>query len=119
MAAILKVRTSFTVPAGNGSYAPERITIPNAFNAALSETTCLLGVTALVEASGASGAIVELWLPKVGNGVTTGIDADYTYSGNFLTSGSLTWPLASYPGAQIRVKSVGSAGTTVVNATAD
>lgn len=116
MAARFKARKSFTVPATSGQYAPERITFPSVFGSGLAEEGGLLGITALVESGGAAGAVVEVWLPKVG---ATGIDADYTLAGTGITSGQLTMALASFPGAQIRVKSGGTAGTTTVDATAD
>jgi len=113
-------RTSFVVPVTLDNYAPERITFPHTGalgSAGFYNATGIIGVTALIESAGATGAIVELWLAK-GSGVT-GIDADFFNSGESLLTGAETWPLASYPAVQIRVKSAGSAGTTVVTASAD
>lgn len=112
-------RATFAVPATSGQYAPERITfMPPAGPAGVPTFPILLAaVTALLE-SGPAGAVVELWLPKVGT-TPPGVDADFTYTGKGITIGSETWLLASYPGAQLRVRSGGTAGAAVVSATAD
>lgn len=116
MAARYKSRVSFTVPATAGQYAPERITFPETFSATTVPDVGLLGITALIESNAATGATLELWLPKIG---ATGIDADYTFSGISASSGLLYQALASFPGAQLRAKSAGVAGAMVVSATAD
>ena len=106
-------RKTFAVPAGAGAYAPERIT----FGAPSADVPArgLLGVTVLIE-SAPTGAEVELWLPKIGAAVPA-VDADYFL---FQTiSASATVALASYPGAQIRVKSGGTAGDCDVSVSAD
>ncbi len=115
MAARYQDRQSFNVPATSGTYAPERITFGSASTNVIPDA--LLGLTSLLE-SAPTGATVEIWLPKLGAAVPA-TDADYFYSGDSHTSGRLTVPLASYPGAQIRVKSGGTAGAAVVDATAD
>lgn len=116
MAARFKARKSFTVPATAGQYAPERITFPSSFGSGLAEDEGLLGISLLIESGGAAGAVAEVWLPKIG---ATGVDADYSLAGAGISSGQLTMALASFPGAQVRVKSGGTAGTTTVDATAD
>jgi len=116
VAARFKTRSSFTVPATSGQYAPERITFPGTFASGLVPDEGLLGLTALIESNTATGATLELWLPKIG---ATGIDADYTVTSTTATAGAINLALASYPGAQLRVKSGGSAGTMTVSATAD
>ena len=115
MAARFSSRTSFAVPATSGTYAPERITFGS--DNPSTPPDALLGLTSLLE-SAPAGAVVEVWLPKIGAAVPAA-DADYFFSGDSHTSGRITVPLASWPGAQIRVKSGGTAGTAVVNATAD
>lgn len=106
---------SFTVPAGAGSYAPEFLNLVKPNQDGAFEN--LLGVTVLVE-SGVAAAVVELWLLKRGGDPTN--DAHFFNTGKSITaSGSETWPLASWDGAQIRVKSGGTAGTLTASATAD
>lgn len=105
-------RVTFTVPATAGQYAPERIQL-NSQSASV-VTPTLLGATALIEAAPASAAL-ELWLLRV-NGDPTN-DADYHLYDS--TTASKTWPLASFPGAQLRAKSGGTAGSMTVSATAD
>jgi hypothetical protein len=115
MPALFKTKTSFTVPAGAGSYAPERaqLNVQNTTQA-LSE---LLGVTAVVE-SLAAGSIVELWLLELGTDPTN--DANFYFFGAMPSAlGGQTWALASTPGGQLRCKSGGAAGTTKVSASAD
>lgn len=112
-----KYKVSFTVPAASGSYAPERIAFgevpagvaPDSFQ----------GVTAAVLETVAS-MVVELWLPRADVAGGAHLDTDYTYSGQALdaATGAETFVLAGYPGAQIRVKSGGTAGTAVVSASA-
>lgn len=111
-----KYKVSFTVPSTSGSYAPERIAFGEVKSGQVLDT--FQGVTASVYTS-VTGMVVELWLPRAD--VTPGahIDGDYTFSGkSFGPSGGETWALAAYPGAQIRVKSGGSAGTAVVSGSA-
>jgi hypothetical protein len=104
---------TFAVPATSGNYAPERLTFcPTAGVGPLP----LLGVTALLE-SGPAGTVLELWLLKFGG--TPATDADWVYSGKSITGGGETWPLASFPGAQLRCKSGGTSGSAVVTASAD
>lgn len=120
VSAIYEARQTFAVPATSGQYAPERITfMPPAGPAGIRvDPLDLVGVTALIESNTATGAVLELWLPKVGT-VSPGVDADYVYSGKGITSGAETWPLASYPGAQLRARSAGTAGSMAVSASAD
>lgn len=107
-----RARVTFAVPAGAGSYAPERITF--APSSADVPASGLLGATVLIESAPAA-AVVELFLLKVGGDPT--VDADYILFKTALTSETVA--LASYPGAQIRVKSGGTAGNCVVSASAD
>jgi hypothetical protein len=105
-------RQTFTVPVTSGQYAPEFITFaPGNTNTV---PISLIGVTTLVESNVAT-AKVELWLLQKG--------ADPTASGSYFLFnsdvGNATIALASYPGAQLRVKSGGTAGSMIVNATAD
>lgn len=115
-----RFRTSFTVPAGAGSYAPEVMTFGVVPSTVIQDG--LTGVTLLIETVGlATGAIFELWLPKVVGTTDTppDISTGYFNSGLSITAGAETWALASYPGAQIRVKSAGVAGTAIANGSAD
>jgi hypothetical protein len=114
-----QVRTTFTVPAGAGSYAPERLTFGLAFEGIIQEAYQSLAI--LVEGGTAAPALVELWLPKDGarpDAAGAPEDADYVFSGQVMASGLLVLPLAGYFGAQLRVKSVGVAGTVIVSMTA-
>lgn len=111
-----KYRQSFTVPETTDAYAPEFITFGKRTAGAQILEDGFTGVTVMVEQA-VSGAIVELWLPKVGAVDETD---DYFYSGRALDEAiSETWALASYPGAQLRVKSGGTEGSCVLNASAD
>lgn len=105
-------RQSFTVGSSGGTYASERL---NLGAPGYDSHAGILGVTCMLEALVAT-ATAELWLLKA-NG-TIGTDADYFFSGLSTTVGA-TWPLASWPAAQIRVKSGGTSGTCTVNASAD
>lgn len=108
-------QVSFTVPSTSGSYAPERIAFGEVAEGMPQDS--FQGVTASVDTSVAS-MVVELWLPAF-NADYPRVDGDYKFSGKSIgATGSETWALAGYPGAQIRVKSVGSAGTAVISATA-
>ena len=132
-----KRRQAFTVPTTSGNYAPERLTFgapptpvaKDQFGNTLGSPVevGLLGITFLLEATQIASCVAELWLPQLGtlspssssgDGVAP-TDSNYTYSGYSISSGALTVPLASFVGAQIRVKSGGSSGTQTVSATAD
>jgi hypothetical protein len=107
---------TFTVPAASGSYAPERWTCGDV--KAGQPWDAFQGVTASVYATVAS-MTVELWLPRFGATKGSMIDGDYHYSGKSIgATGSETWALAAFPGAQIRVKSGGTAGSAVVSCSA-
>lgn len=110
-------RQAFTVPSTSGAYAPERIAFGEV--AAGVAPMGFEAVTASVDVS-VTSMVVELWLPKVGIAGGAHLDTDYTYSGQALdaATGAETFVLARYPGAQIRVKSGGTAGTAVVSASA-
>lgn len=112
----LNAGKSFAVPATAGQYAPEYILFGSTSPSTPSEP--LLGVTALVE-SAPAGAVVELWLPKFTGNQPPTVPTDYVYSGWSITGGAETWPLASWRGALLRVKSGGTAGSAVVSASAD
>lgn len=106
---------SFTVPATAGNYATERLSLTRQ-NTSLAPAN-LVGVTALIESNTATGASLELWVLKVGGDPTN--DAHYFNSGKSISAGSDTWPLASWPGAQLRAKSGGVSGALVASGTAD
>lgn len=106
---------SFTVPLTSGNYAPERVRL--AGGNPLVNAPALLGVTALIESNTATSAVLELWLQQPGQ--DPALDASYFNSGKSIVSGGETWPLASWPGAQLRAKSGGTAGAMVVDAIAD
>jgi hypothetical protein len=115
-----RYRLAFTVPSTSGGYAFERITF-GAVRSGQPEDS-FQGVTAMIEGSGVATAVLELWLPRLDAGSkhpSDFIDSDYSYAGKSVTAtGGETWPLAGYPGAQIRVKSGGTSGTMTVSATA-
>jgi len=106
-------RASFTVPAGAGSYAPERIQLNSQSTAVPSPR--LSSVTVLVESAVAT-AVAELWLLKAGNSADPTNDANYVLV-QTVTNGQ-TVNLADWRGAQIRVKSGGTAGSQVMSASA-
>ena len=105
---------TFSLPAASGSYSAERITFGEVISGQAKES--YQGITVLVVTSVAT-MTVELWLPKV-SADHPFIDGDYTYTGKSIgATGGETWALAGYPGAQIRVKSGGTAGSPVISAT--
>jgi hypothetical protein len=106
----------FAVPLTSGLYAPERITLASLGNVPAS-SDALLGITILMETGGPGGSVAELWLLK--NGGSPLNDAHWFYSGKSISSGAETWPLASWAGAQVRVKSGGASGNLTVHASAD
>jgi len=111
-----KFRQTFTVPSTSGAYAFERI----AFGEVVASQAPMSfeGVTAIVEDS-VTSMVVELWLPRVNVAGGAFVDDDYTlYDSLAAATGGETWPLAGYPGAQIRVKSGGTGGTATINASA-
>ena len=83
------------------------------------------GCTAWLEGALAS-ATVELWVPKL-SVIAAGarsfgelVNDDFVYSGQTFTSAEAmeTWVLAGVPCFEIRIKSGGTGGTVVLNATA-
>lgn len=109
-------RVSFTVPAGAGSYAPERILLLPVSDSHVG----LLGLQLLVEAAIAASTI-EVWMASAAA-------TDYTLDASFFLSsmtfsgaaaGSTYFPLISWPAVQLRVKSGGTSGSLIVNASAD
>lgn len=133
-----RARQSFTVPATSGDYANEVITI-GAVPSGVPPTD-FAGVTILLEGAGTvndplKNVVVELWLPRVeasDKAQSQMTSADYYHSGQVVVPvgvaftgvgvtssfGSLTYALSGYPGAQIRVKSGGTAGSCVVSVSA-
>jgi hypothetical protein len=109
-------RVSFTVPAGAGSYAPERLTL---FPISDSHAG-ILGVMLLIEAAIAAST-VEVWMASA---TATDYTADVSF---FLSSNTLSgaaaasaiFAMASWPAVQLRVKSGGTAGSLIVNASSD
>lgn len=112
------------VPSISGNYADQRLTFGAAKAGDLEQS--FMGVTVLIE-SLPSGASIELWLPKVADGTRLAenrTDADYFFAGLACfpprvasapagitaSFGSATWPLAGYPGAQLRILSAGPGG---------
>lgn len=107
---------TFTVPSASGSYAFERWTCGEVRTGQAQDA--FQGVTVSVYTS-VSDMVVELWLPRIGAIPGALVDGDYTYTGKFIgATGSETWALAAYPGAQIRVRSGGTGGTAVVSCSA-
>ncbi len=131
-------RLLVNVPSVSGDYAEERITfgVCSYNEGSGTADVSYLGVTALIEGGWPAGATVELWLPSVADANVSAAgraNGNYFYAGLVLAQagtayaptgatasfGSATWPLAGYPGAQLRVKSGGIAGSVYLSATAD
>ena len=127
-------RQIFNVPQASGDYASERITLGAVAPGEGDQS--FLGVTALIEGTAPSGAVVELWLAQVTDGAALAsnrTDDNYFYAGQLIAPprvaftsagstvsfGSATWALAGYPGAQLRVRSGGVSGPLAVSATTD
>lgn len=73
-------------------------------------------VTFAIEA-GVAGAVYELWvLAFVGIGIGAAGDANYVPL--FSSTVPITWTLAPWYGAQIRVKSGGTAGSAIIDVAA-
>jgi len=105
---------TFSLPAASGSYSGDRLTFGEVASGQAKES--YQGITVSVDTTVASMS-VELWLPAF-NADVPFLDDDYKYTGLSIgATGSATWPLAGYPGAQIRVKSGGTAGSPVISAT--
>lgn len=95
-------RTEFTVPAGDGDYAPEAVTIPRRLT--------IFGITTVIEEA-ATDAEVQVWVLKDGGDQDEALDY-------FLWRSSATgetYSLAGVAGVQIRVVSGGNAGLMPVN----
>lgn len=110
-------RRTVSVPSVSGNYA-EFITFG----------PCAVGqnvqyfreITALVE-NFVAGSVIELWLPRVPDGsepVSSEDQGDYFNSGltPLSAAGAVRWSLSAWPGAQIRVKSGGTAGLCTISA---
>ena len=106
-------QVTFSLPAASGSYSAERITVGDV-KAGMPEDS-FQGITISVDTT-VTAMTCELWLPRVGAVSGTLLDTDYKYTGKTIgATGSETWALAGYPGAQIRVKSGGTAGSPVIS----
>lgn len=111
MPAIARDRTTFTLPAVAGSYAPETYFV--------GDGRALLGITAVVETAPAD-AILEVWLRRLDQ--PAGVLGSYVNAGlSRVGAGFLTQALSSYPGAALRMKTGASAagGAVLVNVSAD
>jgi hypothetical protein len=107
---------TFTVPSTSGSYAFERFTVGDVKAGMVQDS--FQGITVNVDTSVAS-MTCELWLPRIDATPGSLIDSDYTYTGKSIgATGSETWSLAGYPGAQIRVKSGGTSGSARLSVSA-
>jgi hypothetical protein len=106
---------TFVVPAGAGSYAPQRLTFAKS-NTDMGPVS-LLAATALVTAA-VTAAVIELWLLEFGGDPTS--DADWFNTGKSITAaGSETWALAGWDGVQFRVKSGGTGGNLSLSGSAE
>jgi hypothetical protein len=80
----------------------------------------LVGLTVALLHGAPAGAVAELWLLNPTPGVDPITSGSYTYGQPLLTAaGSVTVPLASYPGVLLRVKSGTAAGTATIWYSAD
>lgn len=116
-------RQTFNVPGVAGNYANERITFGAVGAGEIDQD--FLAFTVLVEDAFVPGCTVELWLPRVsdsGEAAAARTDADYFNSRitPMTTAGAQTYlgNGGGWVGAQVRVKSGGTAGTLNVSATA-
>lgn len=108
-------KTTFVVPVTSGQYAPERIQLNT--QSATDVQMEIRSVTALIESTVAA-AVVELWLLEAS--ADPALDASYSLYATLATAtGGATANLAGWRGAQIRVKSGGTAGSMVVSAVAN
>lgn len=111
-------RISANVPSVSGQYAEEVITFGPVGVGDTEEYYREIGV--LVE-NLVAGAVVELWLAKVTPSGTLASDRAFgDYFNSSLTPLSTQafqkWALGAWPGAQVRVKSGGTAGIMAVSA---
>lgn len=111
MAAPLRDRVSFTVPAGAGIYATETITFAGRTAADLGQLA-ITALTALIEATVAA-AVYEIWLLKV-NGDPT--NTNHYFNSGLTITNSAQVLLSQVEGLQIRAKSGGTAGSAIINA---
>lgn len=106
-------QVTFTVPAASGSYAPERLTFGEVVSGA--GKMVVQRLTVQISTSVATN-VVEVWLPKV-TATAPYLDQDYAiYQALSAATGGQTYELAGYPGCQVRVKSGGTGGNTVISA---
>jgi hypothetical protein len=78
-----------------------------------------LGITRGDEAT-VTASTLEMWMLKHGGDL--GTDADYFLSSNTVSGAAAAsgfWPMISWPAVQLLVKSGGTSGSLVVNATDD
>lgn len=114
--AIRRFHSGFTVPAGAGTYAPEITTFapPVPLPGFLYDYDyAIRGLVANVSQAVAT-AVIELWLLTPGADPT--LNASYAFFSavaNGAALGGASIPLAYHVGAQIRVKSGGTAGTLI------
>jgi len=110
----LRRRVSFAVPVTAAQYAPEEL-ICSRDNRAIGGIMEVTELSTLVEALTAT-AQVEVWVLKAGGVPETA--GDWVYSGTAYTTLVLQAALAMAPwvGVKLRVKSGGTAGTTIVSA---
>lgn len=82
--------------------------------------TSLLGTTVALKAGFPAGVTIEMWLLSPVAGLDPLNIANYTFGQLLLTAaGSVTVPLASYPGFLFRAKSGGTAGNATLWFSAD
>lgn len=120
-----RARQAFNVPAVAGNYANERITFGAVGVGEIDQD--FLAFTVLAEGPLVPGCTVELWLPRVADATVLAsarTDTDYTNSGitpiTAATAAAQTYlgNGGGWVGAQVRVKSGGTAGVQGVSATA-
>lgn len=104
---------NFTVPAGAGSYAPERIQLNS--QSVSTANLPFSNVTVIIQSLVAT-MVMELWLLLPGTDPTN--DANYAFLSQY-PGGTGQISVASWRGGQIRVKSGGTAGTAILSASAD
>ena len=117
--AVVIATQSFTVPAGAGTYAPERLTMFGDFSegASIFEGISLLCTEALASAKadffflpfGADKTIDAEWVPATSVGSDIALDA---------IGAVATAVVAAWAAVQIRVKSGGTAGAVILQAAA-
>jgi len=114
--AVVTATQSFTVPAGAGTYAPERLTMFGDFSegASIFEGISLLCTEALASAKAdvfvlpfGAGNLDAAWIPAPGVGSNIALDTVQGVAMNVV---------AGWAAVQIRVKSGGTAGPVILQA---